>query len=132
MPTNNRSQYVETAYNHLVVDAYNANPSSMAVALENFAQLEGQHKMLILGDMRELGETSAEEHQSIVNYIETIQGIDEVWLVGSEFAKTTHHFRQFTDVETVKAEIAAHRPEHRLILVKGSNGTRLYELPPLL
>jgi UDP-N-acetylmuramoyl-tripeptide--D-alanyl-D-alanine ligase len=131
VPTNSRSQFVETEHNHLIVDAYNANPSSMMAALENFSQIEAPHKMLILGDMRELGEASQEEHQRIANYISTMQ-VDEVWLVGEEFAKADHPFRSFSDVEAVKAELAAHRPEGRLILVKGSNGTRLYQLPALL
>ena len=131
VPTNSRSQFMKTAHNQLVVDAYNANPSSMAAALENFAQMDAPHKMLILGDMRELGEASQEEHQRIVNYISTLQ-VDEVWLVGEEFAKTDHPFRSFGDVEEVKRELETHRPEGYLILVKGSNGTRLYQLPELL
>ena len=131
VPTNSRSQFMKTAHNQLVVDAYNANPSSMAAALENFAQMDAPHKMLILGDMRELGEASQEEHQRIVNYISTLQ-VDEVWLVGEEFAKTDHSFRSFGDVEEVKRELETHRPEGYLILVKGSNGTRLYQLPELL
>ena len=131
-PTNSRSQLMETASNRLVVDAYNANPSSMAAALENFALIDAPHKMLIIGDMRELGASSGEEHQAIVNYIATMAGIDDVWLVGTEFAKTDCPYRKFTDVEAVKAELAGNRPQGRLILIKASNGTRLYELPPLL
>ena len=131
VPTNNRSQFMETASNKLIVDAYNANPSSMMAALENFAQTEAPHKMLILGDMRELGDSSQEEHQRIVNFISTLQA-DEVWLVGEEFAKTHHPYRSFPDVEAVKSELESHRPEGYLILVKGSNGTRLYQLPELL
>jgi len=130
-PTNSRSQLLETAHNRLIVDAYNANPSSMAAALENFSLIEAPQKMLILGDMRELGSASAEEHQRIVSYIETMN-VGDVWLVGPEFQKTDHHFRTFTDVEAVKAEISKCRPEGRLILIKGSNGTRLYQLPELL
>ena len=131
-PTNSRSQLLETAHNRLIVDAYNANPSSMAAALENFAMIEApQKKMLILGDMRELGSASAEEHQRIVSYIETMN-VDDVWLVGTEFGHTANHFRTFPDVEAVKAEISKCQPEGRLILIKGSNGTRLYQLPELL
>jgi len=131
VPTNNRSQFMQTEHNRLVVDAYNANPSSMAAALENFSQIEAPRKMLILGDMRELGPTSQEEHQRIVNYIETMQ-VSDVWLVGDEFSKTDHHFRCFPDVEAVKKEIAEHRPSDYLILIKGSNSTHLYQLPELL
>ena len=131
-PTNNRSQLTVTEHNRLIVDAYNANPSSMQAALENFSLMPSKGKMLILGDMRELGATSQEEHQGVVNYIETMEDVDDVWLVGPEFAKTDNHFRHFPTVDDVKAALAHERPEGRLILIKGSNGTRLYELPPLL
>ena len=131
-PTNNRSQLTETERNRLIVDAYNANPSSMQAALENFSQIPAQRKMLILGDMRELGPTSQEEHQGVVNYIETMEDLSDVWLVGQEFAKTDNHFRHFDSVDDVKAAIAQEQPEGRLILIKGSNSMRLYELPPLL
>jgi UDP-N-acetylmuramoyl-tripeptide--D-alanyl-D-alanine ligase len=120
-----------TASYRLIVDAYNANPSSMKAALENFALIQADHKMAILGDMRELGEASAEEHQKVVDYLQTT-GIEEVWLVGEEFGKTQCHFRKFTDVEAVKTAIATQRPEGKCILIKGSNSTRLYQLPDLL
>ena len=131
VPTNNRSQFVQTDSNQLIVDAYNANPSSMMAALENFAQMDVTHKMLILGDMRELGADSEEEHQHIVDYIQTMT-LDEVWLVGEEFAKVNHDFRSFADVEAVKQELLTNKPQGRVILVKGSNSTRLYQLPDLL
>ena len=131
VPTNNRSMFVETAHNRLVVDAYNANPSSMMAALENFSYMEAPRKMLILGDMRALGATSKEEHQRIVDYIDTMQ-VDQVWLVGQEFASVNRRYRSFSDVEAVKQEIAEHQPDDYLILIKGSNSTRLYQLPELL
>ena len=130
-PSNNRSQFKRTERNALVLDCYNANPSSMMAALENFAAMSGTSKMVILGDMRELGESSLEEHQRIVNYLETMP-LQEVWLVGSEFARTQTNFRLFPDVEAVKAELQTNCPANRLILVKGSNGTHLYQLPELL
>jgi len=130
-PSNNRSQMTVTEKNHLIVDAYNANPSSMQAALENFKIMQAEHKMVILGDMRELGETSAEEHQHIVDYLATM-GLEEVWLVGSEFAKTNCDYRKFPDVEAVKAAIADSCPEGKYILIKGSNGTKLFQLPELL
>ncbi|MCK8621858.1 UDP-N-acetylmuramoyl-tripeptide--D-alanyl-D-alanine ligase [Prevotella sp. E13-27] len=132
-PTNKRSQLMETAHNRLIVDAYNANPSSMEAALENFRLVEAQRKMVILGDMRELGPTSHEEHQHIVDLIANT-GVDTVWLVGEEFGSTTcpASYRKFTDVEQVKAAIAAEQPSGNTILIKGSNGTRLYQLPELL
>jgi UDP-N-acetylmuramoyl-tripeptide--D-alanyl-D-alanine ligase len=91
----------------------------------------GQEKMLILGDMRELGDVSEEEHKKIVDFIEEI-GMSHVWLVGNEFGKIRCNFRKFEDVEQVKDELQQNRPEGRLILIKGSNSTRLHELPPLL
>ena len=131
VPSNNRSQLTETPYNRLVVDAYNANPSSMAAALENFSLMQAQHKMAILGDMRELGESSAEEHQHIVDLLNDA-GIETVWLVGEEFGKIPCDYRKFKDVDEVKAAIQEARPEGKLILIKGSNGTKLFQLPELL
>ena len=134
VPTNNRSQLTETPYNRLIVDAYNANPSSMAAALENFQMVvphEGETKMAILGDMRELGDVSLEEHQKTVDLL-AASSLTNVWLVGEEFGKTNTQFRKFKDVEEVKAEIQKNRPTGHLILIKGSNGTKLYQLPELL
>ncbi len=130
-PTNNRSQLVQTSRNRLIVDAYNANPSSMEAALDNFRLVEAPRKMAILGAMRELGESSAEEHQRLANLIGQT-GIDLVWLVGEEFASTDCTYRKFKDVDEVKAAIAADHPEGYTILIKGSNSTRLYQLPELL
>ena len=130
-PSNNRSQMTVTAQNHLIVDAYNANPSSMQAALENFKLMEAQHKMVIIGDMRELGDVSAEEHQRIVDYLSTID-LETVWLVGEEFGKTKCDYRKFRDVEAVKAAIASEHPEGHYILIKGSNSMKLYQLPELL
>jgi UDP-N-acetylmuramoyl-tripeptide--D-alanyl-D-alanine ligase len=148
-PTNSRSQLVQTASNRLIVDAYNANPSSMMAALENFqlmATLPGETKMAILGDMRELGDASHKEHQKIVNLLQDSGALADVWLVGSEFAAVSNtcqssgsnhihpvaNFRLFTNVDEVKAAIQKEHPAGRLILIKGSNGTRLYQLPELL
>ena len=131
VPSNNRSQMTVTEKNHLVVDAYNANPSSMMAALENFKLMQGDNKMAILGAMRELGEVSAEEHQRIVDYLKTTD-VETVWLVGEEFNDTQCDYRKFKDVEEVKAAIAAEHPEGHYILIKGSNSTKLYQLPELL
>ena len=130
-PTNSRSQLTVTQRNRLIVDAYNANPSSMTAALENFELIEAPRKMVILGDMRELGEASSEEHQRIVDLLGRMK-LDEVWLVGEEFGKTVCSFRKFSDVEQVKAAIQTEQPTAYTILVKGSNGTKLYQLPELL
>lgn len=131
-PTNNRSELERTADNLLVVDAYNANPSSMAAALDNFSRISvAEPKMVILGDMRELGEASGEEHQRVVDMLKKMS-LTDVWLVGSEFAKTVCAFSKFNNIEEVKEAIAADKPIGRCILVKGSNGIRLFELPKLL
>lgn len=131
IPSNNRSQLTETATNKLIVDAYNANPSSMKAAIENFRLMAVEHKMLILGDMRELGEVSDEEHQRVVDQLKAAV-LTNVWLVGEEFAKTQCDFRKFKDVEEVKVAIRENKPADSYILIKGSNGIKLFELPELL
>lgn len=131
IPSNNRSQLETTEHNRLIVDAYNANPSSMAAAIDNFKLMKAERKMAILGDMLELGAVSDEEHQKTVDAL-AAAGIKEVWLVGEEFGKTHTAFRKFKNVDEVKAAIVAHRPENYYILIKGSNGIHLSQLPELL
>ena len=131
VPTNNRSQLTETEKNHLIVDAYNANPTSMKAALDNFRLMEVSPKMAILGKMGELGDVSDEEHQKIIKLLDEAR-FDEVWLVGEEFQKANSSFRTFANVDEVKAAIAQEQPQGRYILIKGSNSTHLYELPALL
>ena len=124
LPHNNRSQLKETADNKLIVDAYNANPTSMMAALKNFRQIEAPHKMVILGDMKELGEASREEHQKVVDYLKEC-GFDRVVLVGPEFAAATHSYQTFQHVDEVLADIRMHKPQGYYILIKGSNGIKL-------
>jgi len=126
MPQNNRSQLTETGRNHLVVDAYNANPTSMAAALENFSMIKAQDKMLILGDMRELGDVSKDEHRRIVEEIRRF-GFTQVWLVGSEFAGVAQDsgFRLFPDVEAVNCALQSEPVNGKTILIKGSNSIGL-------
>ena len=131
VPTNNRSQLTETEKNHLIVDAYNANPTSMKAAIDNFRMMEVSPKMAILGMMGELGDVSQEEHQKIIALLEEAR-FDEVWLVGSEFQKAHSPFRTFANVDEVKAAIAQEQPIGRYILIKGSNSTKLFQLPELL
>ena len=134
-PTNNRSQMTETQTNHLIVDAYNANPTSMKAAIDNFRLMEVSPKMAILGKMGELGDVSEEEHQKVVDMLADA-GFDEIWLVGDEYFTTQHlslpNLRLFHDVEEVKAAIAQEQPQHRYILIKGSNSVKLFQLPELL
>lgn len=131
VPSNNRSQLTVTARNHLIVDAYNANPSSMAAALDNFQRMQVTGKMAVLGQMGELGDVSREEHQRIINQLAQTD-IEEVWLVGDEWRDIDCQYRKFHDVEEVKEQVRQHTPEDRYILIKGSNAVRLYQLPELL
>ena len=130
-PTNNRSEFRDTGRNRLVIDAYNANPTSMAAALDNFRQIQAPRKMMILGDMRELGADSAQEHQRVVDRAREV-GAEQVWLVGDNFAHTETDFRLFPDVEAVKEELRQHPLENYTLLIKGSNGTKLFQLPDFL
>ena len=131
VPSNNRSQMTITEKNHLIVDAYNANPTSMQAALENFSLIQADKKMAILGQMGELGSESDKEHRQMVNYLEQA-GYDEVWLVGDNFKDIPCAFKKFHDVEEVKAAILEHSPEGYYILIKGSNSNKLFQLPELL
>lgn len=131
VPQNNRSQLVHTASNTLIVDAYNANPTSMMAALENFRQMEAAHKVAILGDMKELGEGSHEEHQKVVDFLKEC-GFERVMLVGPEFGGIVSSFEHYKDVKEVEALLAAHPLQGCCILVKGSNSMKLSELPASL
>lgn len=132
-PDNNRSQAVKTERNSLVVDCYNANPSSMEAALDNIATMESEHKVLILGDMLELGEWSAEAHISILRKADGVA--DRIILVGKEFAKA---YKASEDLQsnytlyhtTVEAATALENSpiSHSLILLKGSRGIALEKL----
>jgi UDP-N-acetylmuramoyl-tripeptide--D-alanyl-D-alanine ligase len=131
VPTNNRSQMIVTQKNHLIVDAYNANPTSMHAALDNFSLIQADRKMAILGQMGELGEESDKEHRLLVERLES-SGYDEIWLVGDNFSEIPCPFRKFHDVEEVKTAIANNCPEGYYILIKGSNSNKLFQLPELL
>ena len=132
-PKNKRSELQKTEHNTLIVDAYNANPTSMKAALENFHLIPHPNKLLILGEMRELGSASTEEHTAIVTLLQQL-GFTNVWLVGKEFAAVASDtaFRCFNDVEAVKEELTWSPVSDKLSLVKGSNGTKLFQLPDFL
>ncbi len=133
VPSNNRSQMTVTEHNHLVVDAYNANPTSMKAAIDNFKLMDVPHKMAIIGKMGELGDVVEEEHQKVVEML-TDAHFEEVWLVGDEFQNIPCNFRKFKDVEEVKEAITANRQTltGKYILIKGSNSNKLFQLPELL
>ena len=132
-PSNNRSQLTITKDNKLVVDAYNANPTSMKAALDNFRLIPADHKMCILGQMGELGDVSDEEHQKVIEQIGE-GGFEQVWLVGENFTKTQHpaQYRLFANVDEEKAAIATQKPQGYLILIKGSNSNKLVQTVELL
>ena len=133
VPSNNRSQMTVTEHNHLVVDAYNANPTSMKAAIDNFKLMDVPHKMAIIGKMGELGDVVEEEHQKVVEML-TDAHFEEVWLVGDEFQNIPCNFRKFKDVEEVKEAITANHQTltGKYILIKGSNSNKLFQLPELL
>ena len=127
-PTNSRSELRQVGTNRLIVDAYNANPSSMAAALTNFTFMEGTHKVVILGDMRELGTESLKEHKRVVKQLQSMD-LERIWLVGSEFEKAAAKgMRVFKDVEAVKEALKEEPITDSTILIKGSNSTRLHQL----
>jgi UDP-N-acetylmuramoyl-tripeptide--D-alanyl-D-alanine ligase len=123
-PQNNRSQLKKTENNTLIIDAYNANPTSMMAALQNFRNMTVPHKMLILGDMRELGADSPAEHQKIVDYIKE-SNFEKVWLVGEQFAASEHSFKTYANVQEVIKDLQEDKPKGYTILIKGSNGIKL-------
>ena len=133
-PDNNRSQAVKTEHNSLVVDCYNANPSSMEVALDNIATMEGEKKVLILGDMLELGEWSEEAHCNILRKADKVAG--KIILVGGEFAKAHNIVGEELESNyalyptTAEASIALNEEPilNALILLKGSRGIALEKL----
>ena len=128
-PTNSRSELREVGSNRLIIDAYNANPSSMKAALTNFSFFGDKHKMVILGDMRELGAESLEEHRRIAKQLQDME-LERIWLVGEEFSKAAEEgMCVFKDVEEVKEALKAEPISDSTILIKGSNGTKLYQLP---
>lgn len=125
-PTNNRSQLLKTENNTLLLDAYNANPTSMRAAIENFAIIEAENKVLILGDMFELGETSEIEHENIISLLKQ-KGFIDVYLVGKDFHKVARSFlyKVFPHVDELREELEKHKLENRFILIKGSRGVQL-------
>ena len=135
-PDNSRSQMKETEHNELIIDAYNANPTSMNASLNNFKQMKFPHKMAILGDMKELGETSVEEHQRIVDQLCECNW-DRIILVGDEFAKTDipaekDHFERYQTVDEVINILKKENVQNATILIKGSNSMHLNKVVDVL
>lgn len=126
IPNNNRSQFIEGKHNKIIMDAYNANPSSMNTSIESFANSPFPNKLLILGDMLELGEHSQAEHQAIINKIESL-GFQNVFLVGQEFnkANSSKEIKHFSSVEHLISFIKEEKIRNFQIFIKGSRGIHL-------
>jgi UDP-N-acetylmuramoyl-tripeptide--D-alanyl-D-alanine ligase len=133
IPANNRSQLIRKEKNTIIMDAYNANPTSMMAALTNFSSIKNDNKCVILGDMLELGEVSEEEHQKIVTYIEN-QNFSDVFLVGEQFKNTKDRTekKKFEHVELLSNYLKTQPIENKLVLIKGSRGIHLEKILELL
>lgn len=124
-PTNQRSEIVITDQNRIILDAYNANPSSMDAALRNLASMK-DNTFFIIGDMLELGEETRSAHQRAIDLAVEL-GLDG-WVVGETFAETPGPFPHFPDAESVRHKLESAPLSGKLILVKGSRGIRLEEV----
>jgi UDP-N-acetylmuramoyl-tripeptide--D-alanyl-D-alanine ligase len=124
LPVNNRSQLLEKNGYQILLDAYNANPSSMAAALENFESMPGNSKTVFLGDMFELGKSAREEHQQIASLAEK-KGFSSVILIGENFSKVDTVLPTFPTYESFEDHIRQHKPRQGNILIKGSRGMAL-------
>jgi UDP-N-acetylmuramoyl-tripeptide--D-alanyl-D-alanine ligase len=128
-PSNHRSQLISTAKNKIIMDSYNANPTSMEAALRNFMQSTGEHKFAILGDMLELGNDSIPEHQRIYE-LASNAGFEKIVFVGKVFSllNQSSDIPAFADAVQAGEWVKAQQPENYNILIKGSRGIRLEKL----
>ena len=127
IPENNRSQLLTKGSNEIILDAYNANPSSMMVALENFIQLEKKNKVVIIGDMYELGEESLDEHKAIVDFLDK-NSTFECHFVGNDFFVNKikkENFRFYQNFEDFAKYLSPIKLENKILLIKGSRGMAL-------
>ena len=130
-PTNNRSQFIKSDKNEIVMDAYNANPVSMMNSIRNFRNISDDNHLLILGDMKELGSESLNEHQETISLIKEL-GFSNVILVGSEFNKVNRDFISFLNVDELIAHINQNDISGMKILIKGSHSIHLEKIVNLL
>ena len=124
VPSNSRSQLIEKDSNKIILDAYNANPSSMKLAIENFAKKNSENKILMLGAMAELGKESLQEHEEIIDLIKKYSW-KEVALVGGDFLKIPHPFRSFENSLQAKEWFVKQHLQNSYILVKGSRSMQM-------
>ena len=126
IPKNNRSELIEINSNKIILDAYNANPSSMLAALKNFFGLDSENKIIIIGDMLELGDDAAKEHQAIVDFIQQ-HTVDKVITLGKHFynTKTKNHIKKYLDFENLIEENHFKDLSNKTLFIKGSRGIAL-------
>ena len=129
IPNSNRSQIIEKGSNKIILDAYNANPTSMQLALVNFNDISEKNKILFIGDMYELGENSHEMHQDIVSTIEEMN-FDQTYLLGDLFNKTkfSSKIKAFANLEDLNNNINLEEISNSTILIKGSRGMQLEKI----
>jgi UDP-N-acetylmuramoyl-tripeptide--D-alanyl-D-alanine ligase len=127
IPTNSRSQLLTWNNNEVILDAYNANPSSMKLAVENFAKINKENKIVCLGGMRELGADTLMEHQLIIDQLNQTNW-ENVLLVGSEFKPCVHNYLYFDTVQEAKAWLHAQTLKGYTLLIKGSRGIQMEQL----
>jgi UDP-N-acetylmuramoyl-tripeptide--D-alanyl-D-alanine ligase len=130
-PQNNRSQIIEKNGNNIILDAYNANPTSMKAALENFEKIPGKNKIAFLGDMFELGSAAATEHQNIADLAKELN-LKNVYLVGSNFNLVNTEYAKFRTFQDLGSILAGNPPKNATILIKGSRGMALERIIDLL
>ena len=123
-PTNSRSQLIKQDTNTIILDAYNANPTSMKAAIENFAQLDASKKVIFIGGMMELGTESIAEHQALVNLIDKYKW-EQVVLVGGDFSKVQHHFVYFNAAKEAGEWLKNQHFESTHLLIKGSRSMQM-------
>lgn len=126
-PSNSRSQLINKGSNRFIMDAYNANPSSMKLAIENFANLKSEKKVLLLGAMAELGEESMAEHEAIIKLIQS-KNWEKVVLVGGDFIKLSHPFLSFSNSDEAKTWLQNQKFENTDFLVKGSRSMQMEKI----
>lgn len=131
IPNNNRSQILRKKGHKIVLDAYNANPTSMQAALESFLKMDGNEKAIFLGDMFELGEAAEKEHQYIADLALSL-GFKNVYLVGANFAKTKTDFQQFNSFDILKNSLDFSKLPKGTTLIKGSRGMAMERILELL
>ena len=133
VPSNNRSQYKKTSRNELILDCYNANPSSMRLAVENFASMRADHKVVMLGGMKELGGDSKTEHRDLYKKIMECK-FERVFLVGEEFefAATDNAVKWFATSDDVREYLKTNPLEGSVVLIKGSNSNKMWQIEEVL